>query len=209
MTSHDHSEPIAPGTALQDPALQEALRARAERRGRRRWHSMQAAYDGVDLPVLRHLLGSFPWQICDYRYGRWEWVREDDLVVIWWHAWDLRYDTVQLLDHAGRPFAELLNSRAHSLRAPGGRLRFAGDPAVAIACLHDGAPLDQVSLATSPLLKSGEALDRAVRPRPGQPQARQRTTAPPSPPSTGDPQPRWLADHPTRPRRRDRWECAG
>jgi hypothetical protein len=118
MTTDNRSEPIAPGAALQDPALQQALHARAERR---HWwsRSTQAIYDSVDLPILRHLLGSFPWQICDYRNGRWEWV-EHDLEVIWWHTWARRYDTVQLLDHTGRSFAELTSLPPTRCRRPAG-----------------------------------------------------------------------------------------
>jgi hypothetical protein len=159
MSASDNIQPIAPGAALADSAVREGL-ATLERTASRSF-TRHAGRKRGDLPVIRHLLGAFAWHACGYRFGRWMHVERGWGSPFDWWGWKRTYDTFQLLDRTGRPFAELLPRTPTALQAPSGRLRYAGDPAVAIAYLPEGAPCEDVNLATAGHLPVSEGLERA------------------------------------------------
>jgi hypothetical protein len=193
MTASGETEPIAPGAALQDSALCAALDTRARRSG-----CLFARQDRIDVPVIRHLLATCPWQTADYRYGRWMHALRDFGYGISWYRWTRTYDTFQLLAPAGRPLAELAPRSKRRLQPPAGRLRFAGNPAVAIAYLPEGAGPEQVAFATAAHLKPADALALALQPHPA-------AHAGPAPQlSVIDERRPWLAHQPAKPPRPQR-----
>lgn len=149
---------IAPGAALNDPRLQQAV---AERVGRR---------IGRDEALrTQNILAHYPWREYGYKYGRWEWEQTFFSIVATRYKWAHAFRSVALVDPAGRELGEMTSYRIESsdLVKFSGRFWFAGEPTIAGVYSPVGDGVEKLNLVWSRLLVSKAAQDYALIMRPG------------------------------------------
>ena len=187
---------IAPGAALNDPALRERLDPD-------RKHGLFGLLPAQHA-VVRALVARYPWQEYGYKAGRWS-RQEGELFERFadYQVWRRSDYPIQLLDPAsGSPVGELQSRGSAEIPTPRGRLWLAGDPRLIAVCTPagDGKKILEVAVSSSALdidlLKAvGDLRPGEMLPEPSTPFHYQETF--PYGRST------WLADCPRKPRRRD------
>jgi hypothetical protein len=145
---------------------------------------------------IANILAHYEWRDYDYKYGRWG--PEEKLWTFpGWSAkkWAETYLTFQLIDLASKEPVGELRALLGTLQKHSGRLRFAGDPAVAgvYAQAADGAT---PRLTVSTLVSTNSGLAAALVMRPGHVPA---TDPPRREAIVLDDRYPWIADHPEKP----------
>ncbi|HWE92301.1 MAG TPA: hypothetical protein VG317_22740 [Pseudonocardiaceae bacterium] len=190
--------PIAPGAALTDPRLQQAV---AQRVGRRMGRE--------DALRIQNILAHYPWREYGYKYGRWQRV---DTLLNTGYKWGQVFESFVLVDTtSGQEIGELTAEglSLFKLAKFSGKLWFAGEPTVAGVYSPAGDGVQDLRFVRSPFIEQKAVKEQALAMRPGHnpplPQATPGATAKLTPeetqkrwaaPYTRGP---WIVDHPDKP----------